>query len=1011
MRKIKRNLATILCFILLLNLNVSRVFAAEEECEVKDLESGYPSAFETPVPTDNQRESIVAMAASQVGYQSTSENVTAYGAWYGMQSQWCAMFISWCANKAGIPTSIVPKAASANYGFKTFYSKMGRYYIVSGGYCTKGRCNCSKYSAGTISINDIKAGDILLVDTDHRCVDSDTNTGESNLDNADHVALVEKVESGIIYTIEGNTTGDKVARKTRSVSEIHGVCRPNYVEYNDPIGCLDIVRGGEGNISVGGWAFDWDDVSKSLEIHVYVGGEAGSGAPGYVITANGNGEDVNKAYPGAGNYHRFANTITVSKRGEQTIYVYAINVGGGKNVLIGSETVNISTPFSITMSPENVNMNAGDSKNVEITFTGDGIYTLNCKNSDTSVCSTKWGSVDYGTGKTSIMVTAKKAGTATISIELLNSDMNVLYTKDFTVTAGVKKGTLTVQPSDLTLNLYSQPSSLVNLSWDECYGASQIFVDSSNRGIVSYQSETMGTSSASIKITAQKEGSTLVIFGVKDSSGNILAQNTVNVTVISPSYTVSYDANGGSNAPANQTKKYNTTLVLSSKLPERSVTLHFEGNTANGVKHQLSDSKLQYTFLGWNTKQNGLGMNFSSGASYGSNANLTLYAQWQVPKATGIDSIFSGDSCFKGWYTSASGGTRVTSNTAISQNMTVYAQWNQEDNGHDSYGNWIIQKNATCTNEGIRYRVCGICGHKMTEKIPAIGHNIVIDPAVPATLSTPGKTEGSHCSVCGTIIKQQQIIDNNVEKFVARLYSLVLGREADNGGLSAWASALREHQSSGVDTGYGFVFSTECMSRNLSNDDFVEMLYNTFMNRPSDDGGKSAWIAQLNAGVDRELILYGFIMSEEFTDICRQYGINVGNVSQVTAFSDVLGYYRNQNAEVTKFVSRCYTEALNRGYDTAGLEGWCKVILTGSNTPKEVAQNFIFSDEFVGKRLNNVEYVKVLYRTFMGREADEAGLSAWVHNLDMGKEDRSQVLEGFANSPEFAEILAGFGLQ
>ncbi len=64
----------------------------------------------------------------------------------------------------------------------------------------------------------------------------------------------------------------------------------------------------------------------------------------------------------------------------------------------------------------------------------------------------------------------------------------------------------------------------------------------------------------------------------------------------------------------------------------------------------------------------------------------------------------------------------------------------------------------------------------------------------------------------------------------------------------------------------------------------------------------------------------------------------------------------------------------------------------------------------MGKGLSDEEYVKVLYRTFMGREADDDGLSGWVGVLKSGEEDSEKVLDGFANSLEFAEILEGFGL-
>ena len=119
----------------------------------------------------------------------------------------------------------------------------------------------------------------------------------------------------------------------------------------------------------------------------------------------------------------------------------------------------------------------------------------------------------------------------------------------------------------------------------------------------------------------------------------------------------------------------------------------------------------------------------------------------------------------------------------------------------------------------------------------------------------------------------------------------------------------------------------------------------------------------------------------------------MGSVESVPGFAGALALYRNRNANLTKFVARCYTQALGRTYETDGLEAWCKVIIERTNTPKQVAQNFIFSDEFTQKNLNNTEYVKVLYRTFMGREADAGGLAAWVGVLESGSEHRMKVME------------------
>ena len=72
-------------------------------------------------------------------------------------------------------------------------------------------------------------------------------------------------------------------------------------------------------------------------------------------------------------------------------------------------------------------------------------------------------------------------------------------------------------------------------------------------------------------------------------------------------YTVTYNANGGSGAPSSQTKTHGTTLTLSSTTPTRS----------------------GYTFVGWGTSATDTSSNYSAGGSYTANASITLYAIWK----------------------------------------------------------------------------------------------------------------------------------------------------------------------------------------------------------------------------------------------------------------------------------------------------------------------------------------------------------------------------------------------
>lgn len=95
------------------------------------------------------------------------------------------------------------------------------------------------------------------------------------------------------------------------------------------------------------------------------------------------------------------------------------------------------------------------------------------------------------------------------------------------------------------------------------------------------------------------------------SAGGTCGKNenlTLYATWKANTYTVKFNANGGSGAPGNQTKTYGKTLTLSSTKPTRT----------------------NYNFLRWNTNANGTGTSYNPGGSYTANAATTLYAIWEL---------------------------------------------------------------------------------------------------------------------------------------------------------------------------------------------------------------------------------------------------------------------------------------------------------------------------------------------------------------------------------------------
>lgn len=137
-------------------------------------------------------------------------------------------------------------------------------------------------------------------------------------------------------------------------------------------------------------------------------------------------------------------------------------------------------------------------------------------------------------------------------------------------------------------------------------------------------------------------------------------------------FAVSYNANGGSGAPSNQAKKYGTALTLSTAKPTRSHTVTFNADGKTSTK------TVSATFVNWNTAANGSGTSYAAGASYTANAPLTLYAQWTYGTVGSLSTPVKEGFIFLGWYTAQSGGTKISSSTTVSSNVTFYAHWEAE---------------------------------------------------------------------------------------------------------------------------------------------------------------------------------------------------------------------------------------------------------------------------------------------------------------------------------------------
>ena len=133
---------------------------------------------------------IVEVAASQIGNVGGEP----YWRWYGFTEhvEWCACFVSWCANKCGYLDTVIPKFAGCSTGVQWFKAR-------------------NQWADRSITP---EPGMIIFFDWDRDGV-------------PDHTGIVEKIENGYVYTIEGNTS-DSCRRQQYTVGN------PNIFGYGTP---------------------------------------------------------------------------------------------------------------------------------------------------------------------------------------------------------------------------------------------------------------------------------------------------------------------------------------------------------------------------------------------------------------------------------------------------------------------------------------------------------------------------------------------------------------------------------------------------------------------------------------------------------------------------------------------------------------------------------------------------------------------------------------------------------
>ena len=270
-----------------------------------------------------------------ISWAKVTANDISHG--YSWDGRWgpdydCASFVYTAYRNAGFK---IGTSGSTTYSMVNDFTAYGEFEWIT--------------NINFANANQLKRGDILLNQSDR----TEIYIGNNQMVGAHHGTIVQwcshsksdgKTHRHGHYSLgeQQGDQGDEISVQGYSnSSNWQGVLRPKNSSNNDPQGTVDNLIGGVDCIKVFGWAYDWDDINTSIKVHVYIGGPAGSeGAEFHEITADANSSDlVSNGIPGN---HRFGVVVPTKKVGDQEVYLYAINIGGGGNVEIGHGKVHIA---------------------------------------------------------------------------------------------------------------------------------------------------------------------------------------------------------------------------------------------------------------------------------------------------------------------------------------------------------------------------------------------------------------------------------------------------------------------------------------------------------------------------------------------------------------------------------------------------------------------------------------------------------------------------------------------
>ena len=225
---------------------------------------------------------------------------------------------------------------------------------------------------------------------------------------------------------------------------------------------------------------------------------------------------------------------------------------------------------------------------------------------------------------------------------------------------------------------------------------------------------------------------------------------------------------------------------------------------------------------------------------------------------------------------------------------------------------------------------------------------------------------------------------------VMRLYDAAFNRAPDQSGFEALLDTLEAGTLSLQQLANEFITSTEFQSQyaGLTNQQFVEQLYQFCLNRAGDSGGITTWVNALNGGMSRGEVLLAFSESGEHKDILQ------GQLDAGLWVAD----------DLTLQIARLYDATYDRLPDQGGLGTWRNALGNGTSL-LDISQAFATAPEFQARygSLSNQAFVELMYQLCLNRNGDAGGIQTWTNALNGGM-SRGEVLMFFSESAEHVAL-------